>query len=82
MIPPVIKDVWVILAIDRETGRDEGIPAMVHDGLLLPLVAADPDRISWLRKTGQKNAAAAAKDGKRLILSRFSAREDLETFEP
>lgn len=82
MIPPVIKDVWVILAIDHKTGRDEGIPAVIHDGMFLPLVAADPDRISWLRETARKNVASAAKDGKRLVLSRFSVREDLETFEP
>lgn len=75
----VIREVWAFICIHDD--GDEAVPATFHDPsrTWLPMVAADVKRVESFREIA---AEMAKRSGKRIVLAKFSTREDLETFEP
>ncbi len=73
-----VEQVWVALMIHAD--GDEAVPAMMApNGMMMPLVAADPKRLGWLRETA---AYLAKSSGKPIRIVCFRIREDLELIEP
>lgn len=59
---------------------DEGvIAAPAEGGVMMPLVAADEDRLRSMRPVAERIARAM---GQQVRLVRFTQREDLETIDP
>lgn len=72
-----IDTVHAFIGVDHD---GEGIAAFLGpDGVWMPMVAADPERIKHLRPIAQDIATIS---GKRLVLAKFSVREDLEVINP
>ncbi len=72
-----IDDLYAFIAADDE---GEGITAFqAPGGMMLPMVGADMERVESLRPVAQQIAAMT---GKRIVVAKFSAREDLEIIEP
>lgn len=57
----------------------EGVTAFLRGGTWTPLVAADEASINRLRPLAQR---IATESGRRIVVARFSVREDLEIIEP
>lgn len=73
-----IETVFAFVVID--TDGTEGIPAVRGpDGMAMPLVAADPERLASLRPVAQ---LMAMRLGKRVELIRFTTRTHLDWLEP
>lgn len=74
----VIQEIWLAVA-DCGDG-DEGIPAIsLPNGMMMPLVAADPKRLTWLRQTVRSLVRLS---GKPIRIVRMQSRELVETFHP
>jgi hypothetical protein len=75
-----IDEVFVFIAQDAD---GEGVPAFVTDigwgPVALPLVCADKARVDSLRERAR---VLGQQSGKRIILARFSVREEVETIWP
>lgn len=72
----VIKELWAVVVMHGD--GDEAVPAVLGpSGTWLPLIAADPKRLIWLRDQAGKLANATSRP---LKLVRFDTRTDLETF--
>lgn len=69
-----IDEVYVFVAKDA-TGN-EGIPACEINGIILPLVCADKERIDSLRRIAKEMGDEI---GIEVKLVRYSTREELET---
>lgn len=72
-----ITEMYAFLVADDDGG--EGVPAFEHDGVMMPLVAADSARVASLRQVAH---GIARNSGRPVTLARFSTREDLETIRP
>lgn len=64
--------------VHTEEDGTEGVPAFQDPagGFMMPLIAADPDRLVSLRPIAE---GIVANTGKPLVLAKFSVREDVET---
>lgn len=72
-----IDTIHAYIAVDDE---GEGITGFAGpDGRWMPMLAADEDRIKSLRPMAQELATLT---GKRIVLAKFSVREDMEYIEP
>lgn len=67
---------WAFIATDED---GEGLSAFMHDQVWMPMIAADEARVESLRVMAQQ---LADRTGQPITLAKFSAREDLEVFEP
>ncbi len=72
-----IETVWAFLAIHDDD--DEGVMGASINGTLMPLIAADEQRIEILRPYAE---AAAKLSGKTIMLAKFERRVDVETITP
>jgi len=73
----VIRDLYAFLAVHAD--GDEGVVGMPVGGSMLPLVAADRERLEALRPYAR---AAARASGLSIRLVRFTAREEIEVIDP
>jgi len=72
-----IDSVW--LAVAEHPDEDiEGICAVQIGDEWMPLIAADPERLEFIR---EKAAAVAAISGKRVKIIRLTQREEVEMFD-
>lgn len=71
-----IDSLWAYLAVNEE---GEGIIGELTPNGWLPLVGADKERIASLRPLAERAAAAS---GRRVVLAKFSVREDIEIIDP
>lgn len=72
-----IDELWAFVAQDRD---GEGLPAfMLDNGMWMPLVAADRERVDSLRERAKQ---IARESGNKITLCRFSVREEIEVIEP
>lgn len=78
-----VRHIWAVLAVDPKDNA-EGVPAasafIEGQHVLLPLIASDEARLKHIREMG----ARVGREGRqRMVLVKFSVREDLEVlFEP
>ena len=72
---PRILQLFAFLAVGDD--GDEGVIAGIMHGAWVPLVGADMARIDSLRRMAEQ---VARETGKRIVLAKFSAREDVEHF--
>lgn len=75
----VIDPLWAIIAKDENEDGDEGIPAILIEGMFMPLFGADAERVGWLKDQAQE---IATETGQNMKLVCFQERIDLETFTP
>jgi len=68
-----ISEIHAFLAIGDDD--EEGLIGTMMAGRWMPFVCADPDRVEALRPLAQMVARSS---GKRVVLSKFSIREDIE----
>lgn len=71
---PKITEVYAFISTDEGPG-DEGIVAMKAGDSWVPMVGADQERIESLKPIARTIGRIACK---RVILTKFSLREDLE----
>lgn len=67
-----IDQVWLVVSRD-EAG--EGVCASMVDGILMPLITADENRLPWIR---EQATLMARMTNKTLTLIRLSERTDIE----
>lgn len=67
-----IADVHAIVAIGGDD--EEGVPAVCVAGQLMPLLAANPERLSAIKQMAQE---VADRTGQAFKIVRFSVREDI-----
>ncbi len=77
LLPLKIETLWAYVTSDDR--GDEGLPAVTIGNTLIPLVAADPERVDLLHEIARKLADMS---GKRITLYKFTGREKVETIEP
>ena len=74
-----IEQMYAFVALDPEDNT-EGVVAMgPMDGVMLPLVGADMERVEQLRPIAQ---ALATRGDMKITLCRFEIRTELEVIEP
>jgi hypothetical protein len=71
-----VSAMYAFLALDADD--DEGVPAILVGTTMMPLVAADADRLKSLRPVARN----LARSGTPIRLARFTRREDIELLEP
>jgi hypothetical protein len=71
-----IDEIYAFIAQDRD---GEGLPAFMHNGMMLPMVCADQARVDSLREVAK---LMARESGNKITLCRFSVRQELEVIEP
>ena len=71
-----IDELYAFIAQDAD---GEGLPAFLHDRVMMPMVCADKARVDALREKAKEIAAAS---GNKITLCRFSVREEIEVIEP
>lgn len=77
-IMPKIMEIWAYIVAD--TGpEDEGIVAMKRNGVWLPMVGADKERVESLRPYAEETASIT---GQKITLAKFTQRTDLKTITP
>jgi len=74
---PKINELFAFISTD-EGPEDEGIIASKIGDAWMPLVGADQKRVDSLRPLAKQIAQAT---GKRVVLAKFTHREDVETIE-
>lgn len=72
-----ITELWAWVAVHDD--GDEGVLGVGMGGWMMPLVAADRERVESLRPYAEN---AAQLSGKRAILARFTLRIDEEIVDP
>ena len=75
---PKIEVIYAFISIDKGP-EDEGIVAALMGDKWMPLVGADMDRVESLRPLAMEVSRAT---GKRIVLAKFMAREDLGELKP
>jgi hypothetical protein len=69
-----VRQIWAVVAIDKD--GNEGLPAVMKRGLVMPLLCTDPDKVSGLRKLAKE---CSDSDGSmRLVLRQFTDYTDIE----
>jgi hypothetical protein len=71
-----IDEIYAFIASDE---NGEGLPAIQHGNMMLPMVCADKARVDSLR---EKARMLARESGNKITLCRFSVREEMEVIEP
>lgn len=71
-----IDELYAFIAQDTD---GEGLPAFMHNGMMLPMVCADKARVDSLRAIA---AEMVLQSGNKITLCRFSVREEIEVIEP
>lgn len=71
-----IDELYAFIAQDAD---GEGLPAFMHNGMMLPMVCADKARVDSLREMARM---MARESGNKITLCRFSVREEIEVIEP
>jgi hypothetical protein len=72
---PRITEFWAALSVDS-IDNNEGICAVqLSDGVWVPLLAADPARLPWIKEQAK---LVKKKSGARIKIVKFSVREDIE----
>ena len=66
-----IREFWVFLSVDE---NGDGIVATEFAGVMLPLVSGYPELVEKMKPEA---AQIARLSGKRIVLAKFSAREDV-----
>lgn len=72
-----IFDIHAICVIGED--NEEGVPAFVAGDVVMPLIAADPKRLSQIKDMAQ---VIANETGKTLKVCRFSVREEIGEITP
>lgn len=74
-----IDEIWAFLSVDEE--GDEGIVAITSPltGLMLPLIAADRERLDQLKPMAQRTARDT---GRKVRLCKFHQRTEVEELNP
>jgi hypothetical protein len=75
-----IDAIWVFVSSDKD--GNEGVIAIETAAGMMPLIAADEDRLKSLRPIAKQVAAGRAATGKEVKLIKFTMREELETITP
>lgn len=71
-----IDSVWLAVSVDK---GGEGVCAISAGGVLMPLIAADKDRLVWLKDTARQLAELQRKQ---IQLIRMTTRVDLGPLPP
>lgn len=71
-----IDSVWAAVAVDEES-QTEGLCAVAVGHRMMPLIAADEERLPFVREQAQR---IARESGQTIRLIRLSKREIAETF--
>lgn len=71
-----IREFWVFFSVDE---NGDGIVSTEFAGMMLPLVAGNPDLVEKMKPEA---AHIARITGKRIVLAKFTTREDLWSTEP
>lgn len=72
---PEIKSLYAFVAVDPEDGN-EGVMSVTVHGMVMPLIAADEDRLASIRPIA---AASARASGRTVKLVQFTERKEIET---
>lgn len=72
-----ITELFAFVAIDED--GDEGIAAFSNNGMMMPMVGADTERVAVLRPIAQK---MADRFGIEFRVVRFTVREQIEAIKP
>lgn len=72
-----ITEIWAFIAVDDD--GDEGLTSFQQNNKLIPMIAADEDRVAIYMPIAK---AMAKKSGKKVRLVKFTMREDVEVIEP
>lgn len=72
--------IYAFLSTDEQ--GNEGVCAVQTSQGMMPLIAADPERVKSLMKWARYLAAEQGQTGKAIKLVKFSQREELETIRP
>lgn len=73
----LIDSVWMAIAEDAEDDT-EGVCGVMINTQWYPLIAADPERLEFIR---QKAQDVAVSSGKRVKIIRLTTREEVEMFD-
>jgi hypothetical protein len=73
-IAPHVPCMWAVFALCGD--GNEGLVSWRAGGIFTPLIATDPNRVSWLRQEAAKMAA----EGVTVRLVKFAGREEIEQF--
>lgn len=65
----------IFAAVSTEENGDEGVCTVMMGDMWVPLLAADVERLDWIR---EKAAEVGAASGRKIRLIRLSTREELE----
>jgi hypothetical protein len=76
--PTVLDKLWIVTAVDS-AGQEGIAQATTSTGQIVPLIAADQDRLEEIREAGRLLAAA---HHMKLHLVLFSQRSDVAEFTP
>ena len=71
-----IDEIYAFIAQDAD---GEGLPAFMHNGMMMPMVCADKTRVDSLREIAKQ---MARESGNKITLCRFSVRQEIEVIEP
>ena len=71
-----IDELYAFIAIDNE---GEGLTGMQVGNMMMPMVAANKERVDSLRQTAQHISNST---GREIKLIKFSLREELEVIKP
>jgi hypothetical protein len=75
---PKIEHIWAFVSFD-ECDQSEGVIGVTMNGTMMPLIAADENRLRSLRPIAFK---VAIMHGITVKLIKFSSREEVETIAP
>lgn len=75
---PKIDEIFAFISID-EGPEDEGVVGWRFGETMMPLVGADKKRIDSLRPYAKVIAKIM---GKRVVLAKFTVRQDIEVIDP
>jgi hypothetical protein len=75
---PKIEHIWAFVSFD-ERDQSEGVIGAMMNGTMMPLIAADENRLKSLRPYALK---VAVMHGITIKLIKFSSREEMETIAP
>lgn len=76
-----IEAMYAFISTDDE-GNEGLCGIQTLDGMMMPLIAADPERVESLRSVAKRLAAQRGVTGKEIKLVKFATREELETITP
>ncbi len=69
-----ITEIWAVVSVDPED-ENEGVCAMKMGDSWMPMIAADPKRLEFIKAQAARLAAAT---GQKMKLVKFTTREEVE----